>query len=214
MTTDPLALLQRTRVVPLIVIDDAKNAAPLAQALSMGGLPCAEIAFRTPAASEALRRLREADSGILVGAGTILTPQQAAEAKDAGAQFIITPGFNPRVVDYCQAHDIPIYPGVCTPTEIEAALEKGLTTLKFFPAEAIGGVEALKAISGPYSFVRFIPTGGLKAASLQSYLALKNVVAIGGSWMAPRDWIAAGEFDRIRAEAEQTVVAIRKITES
>lgn len=214
MITDPLALLQRTRVVPLIVIDDAKNAAPLAQALSMGGLPCAEIAFRTPAASEALRRLREADPGILVGAGTILTPQQAAEAKDAGAQFIITPGFNPRVVDYCQAYDIPIYPGVCTPTEIEAALEKGLTTLKFFPAEAIGGVEALKAISGPYSFVRFIPTGGLKAASLQSYLALKNVVAIGGSWMAPRDWIAAGEFDRIRAEAEQTVVAIRKITES
>ena len=214
MNADPPVLLQRIRVVPLIVIDDAKNAAPLAKALSTGGLLCAEIAFRTPAAGEALRRLREADSGILAGAGTILTRQQAAEARDAGAQFIVSPGFNPRVVDYCREHDIPIYPGVCTPTEIEGALEKGLTILKFFPAEAMGGVATLKAISAPYSAVRFIPTGGLNRASLSAYLALENVVACGGSWMAPRDWIAAGAFDRIRAEVEQTVAAARKITEN
>jgi 2-dehydro-3-deoxyphosphogluconate aldolase/(4S)-4-hydroxy-2-oxoglutarate aldolase len=214
MNADPLMLLPRIRVVPLIVIDDARNASPLAHALSTGGLPCAEIAFRTPAAGEALRRLTEADAGILAGAGTILTAQQAAEARNAGAQFIVSPGFNPRVVDYCQEHDIPIYPGVCTPTEIEAALEKGLTTLKFFPAEAMGGTGTLKAISGPYPAVRFIPTGGLKAASLPSYLALKNVVACGGSWMAPQAWIAAGEFDRIRGAVEATVSAVRKITEN
>lgn len=213
MTADPLALLQRIRVVPLIVIDDAKNAASLAMALSKGGLPCAEIAFRTPAAGEALRRLTSANADILAGAGTVLTPAQAAEARDAGAQFIVSPGFNPRVVDYCQDHDIPIYPGVCTPTEVEAALEKGLTTLKFFPAEAMGGVETLKAISAPYSAARFIPTGGLKGASLPSYLALKSVIACGGSWMAPQAWIAAGEFDRIRGEVERTVSAVRQITE-
>jgi 2-dehydro-3-deoxyphosphogluconate aldolase/(4S)-4-hydroxy-2-oxoglutarate aldolase len=213
MTADPLALLQRIRVVPLIVIDDAKNAASLAMALSMGGLPCAEIAFRTPAAGEALRRLTSANADILAGAGTVLTPAQAAEARDAGAQFIVSPGFNPRVVDYCLDHDIPIFPGVCTPTEVETALEKGLTTLKFFPAEAMGGVETLKAISAPYSAVRFIPTGGLKGASLPSYLALKNVVACGGSWMAPQDWIAAGQFDRIREEVERTVSAVRQVTE-
>jgi 2-dehydro-3-deoxyphosphogluconate aldolase/(4S)-4-hydroxy-2-oxoglutarate aldolase len=212
MTADPFALLQRIRVVPLIVIDDARNAASLAMALSMGGLPCAEIAFRTPAAGEALRRLTSANADILAGAGTVLTPEQAAEARDAGAQFIVSPGFNPRVVDYCQDHDIPIYPGVCTPTEVEAALEKGLTTLKFFPAEAMGGVETLKAISAPYSAARFIPTGGLNGASLPSYLALKSVVACGGSWMAPRDWIAAGEFDRIRGEVERTVSTVRQIT--
>lgn len=210
MITDPLAVFQRVRVLPLIVIDDPRNAAPLAQALSTGGLPCAEVAFRTPAASEALRRMREADDSILAGAGTILSPKQAAEAKDAGAQFIISPGFNPRVVDWCQEHDVPVFPGVCTPTEIEAALEKGLTVLKFFPAEAFGGVSALKVISGPYPFVRFIPTGGLTVSSLGPYLALKNVVAIGGSWMTPQDWIAAAKFDRIRAEVEATVAAVEQ----
>ncbi|MBX6333416.1 MAG: bifunctional 4-hydroxy-2-oxoglutarate aldolase/2-dehydro-3-deoxy-phosphogluconate aldolase, partial [Gemmatimonadaceae bacterium] len=137
--------------------------------------------------------------------------QQAAEARGAGARFIVAPGFNPAVVDYCQAHDIPVYPGVCTPTEIEAALAKGLTALKFFPAEPIGGAAYLKAIAAPYAMVEFIPTGGISLASLASYLRLRSVIACGGSWMAPQEWIARKQFDRIRAETERAVQAVREI---
>jgi 2-dehydro-3-deoxyphosphogluconate aldolase/(4S)-4-hydroxy-2-oxoglutarate aldolase len=145
---------------------------------------------------------------MLAGAGTVLTPQQAKEARDAGAHFIVAPGFSPAVVDYCLEHDIPVYPGVCTPTDVEAALAKGLKTLKFFPAEPAGGVPYLKAISAPYNMVSFMPTGGVNAANIGSYLELKNVVACGGSWMAPNDWIAAKEFDRIRQATKQAVAAV------
>jgi 2-dehydro-3-deoxyphosphogluconate aldolase/(4S)-4-hydroxy-2-oxoglutarate aldolase len=203
-----LARLRETKIVPVIVINDADDAVPLAAALTEGGLACAEVTFRTKAAGEALRRICAENPEMLAGAGTVLTPQQAKEARDAGAHFIVAPGFSPAVVDYCLEHDIPVYPGVCTPTDVEAALAKGLKTLKFFPAEPAGGVPYLKAISAPYNMVSFMPTGGINAANIGSYLEMKNVVACGGSWMAPNDWIAAKEFDRIRQATKQAVATV------
>ena len=200
---ETLARLRAVRVVPVIVIDDPDDAVPLARALSAGGLPCAEITFRTPRAGEALRRITAEAPDMFAGAGTVLTPEQAKLAREAGAQFMVAPGFNPRVVDYCRTFDIPVYPGICTPTELEAALERGLTTVKFFPAEPSGGLAFLKAMAAPYGEVNFMPTGGINAANIASYLAFKRVVACGGSWMAPSDWIAAKQFDRIRDESRR-----------
>lgn len=206
--SDLLHRIQTYRVVPVLVVDDATQAAPLADALCDGGLACAEVTFRTPAAGEVLRRMCAAHPEMLVGAGTVLTPSSAAEARAAGAAFVVAPGFNPSVVDYCQSHDIPVYPGVCTPTEIEAAMTKGLRVLKFFPAEAMGGVRTLQAMSAPYGELRFIPTGGIGLDTLGDYLALDRVVACGGSWMAPSGWLRAGEFHRVRDAAARTVAAI------
>ena len=203
--TTVLDTLRRLRLVPLIVIDDPAKADPLARALVAGGLPCAEIAFRTAGAAEALRRMAAEHPEVLVGAGTVLTPGQAAEARDAGAQFIVSPGLNPRVVEYCQGHDVPIFPGVCTPTEIGAALELGLRVVKFFPAEPMGGLAYLKAVAAPFGGVEFIPTGGIATANIHAYLAFRPVLACGGSWMATPAWIAAGDFDRIRLEAQQAM---------
>ena len=200
---DVLARLRAVRIVPVITIDDPADAVPLARALSDGGLSCAEITFRTPRAPEALRRITSDVPDLFAGAGTVLTPEQAAAARDAGAQFIVAPGFNPRVAAYCRERDIPFYPGVATPTEVEAALEHGLSTLKFFPAEPMGGLSFLKAMAAPYVDVNFMPTGGISAGNVASYLAFKRVVACGGSWMAPADWIAAKQFDRIRDEARR-----------
>lgn len=205
-----LKQFRRMRILPVIVIDDPDDAVPLAQALSEGGLPCAEITFRTPRAAEALRVIAQECPEVLVGAGTVLTPQRAREAYEAGARFIVTPGFNPAVVDHCLEHNVPVFPGVCTPTEVEAALQKGLDVLKFFPAEPMGGASFLKAMSAPYSMVEFIPTGGVNLNNLPTYLALKNVVACGGSWLAPQQWIRAKEFGRIREETERAVQSIRQ----
>jgi len=198
---DVIQALSRLRIIPVIVIDQPDNAVPLARALADGGLPVAEITFRTGNAAEALRRIATECPDVLVGAGTVLDPDQAAWARSAGASFMVSPGMNPRVVDYCTSHGIPVIPGVCTPTEIEAARERGLHVLKFFPAEAMGGQAFLKAVSAPYRDVKFIPTGGISASNLEGYLSLKNVLACGGSWMAPSEWIAEGRFDRIRDEA-------------
>jgi len=198
---DVIQALSRLRIIPVIVIDQPDNAVPLARALADGGLPVAEITFRTGNAAEALRRIATECPDVLVGAGTVLDPDQAAWARSAGASFMVSPGMNPRVVDYCTSHGIPVIPGVCTPTEIEAARERGLHVLKFFPAEAMGGQAFLKAVSAPYRDVKFIPTGGISASNLEGYLSLKNVLACGGSWMAPSEWIAEGKFDRIRDEA-------------
>jgi len=206
--------LRRLRIIPVIVIDDPADAVPLSQALADGGLPCAEVTFRTPRAADALRRIAGECPGLLAGAGTVLTPEQAARARAAGARFIVAPGFSPAVVDYCLEQDIPVFPGVCTPTEVEAALAKGLDVLKFFPAEPMGGVAFLKAICAPYVGVRFIPTGGVTAANVASYLALPQVVACGGSWMAPSDWIAAKQFDRIRTAARAAADAAETLAEA
>jgi len=209
---DVLASLRAMRIVPVIVIDDAGHAVPLGTALLEGGLPCAEVTFRTPNAADAIARIAGELPGLLVGAGTVLTPQQAARALDVGAKFIVAPGFNPAVVDYCLERAIPVYPGVCTPTEIEMALAKGLQVLKFFPAEAAGGLAFLKAVAAPYTGVDFMPTGGINLGNLATYLAFKRVVACGGSWMAPTEWIAMKQFDRIRAETEKAVRLVRELT--
>jgi 2-dehydro-3-deoxyphosphogluconate aldolase/(4S)-4-hydroxy-2-oxoglutarate aldolase len=211
MTLDPLATFRRSGIVPVVVIQDPASAAPLARAFLGGGLPVAEITFRTSAAAEAIRRVAAEAPGILVGAGTVLTPAQVSQAREAGASFVVSPGFNLRVVDSCRDHGLPVFPGVCTPTEIEAALERGLRVLKFFPAEACGGLEYLQAMAAPYADVEFIPTGGINAHLLPRYLAYERVVACGGSWMAPAAWIAAGEFERIRREVEGAVSAVRAV---
>ena len=209
---DVLAQLRTFRIVPVIVIDDAADAVPLATALSDAGLACAEVTFRTPNAAESIRRISGDCPTMLVGAGTVLSPEQAARARDAGARFIVAPGFNPAVVDYCLEQGIPVFPGVCTPTEIEMALGKGLQVLKFFPAEAAGGLAFLKAVAAPYVGVEFMPTGGINVNNLTDYLAFKRVVACGGSWMAPTEWIAQKRFEEIRAETERAVQIVREMS--
>lgn len=197
-------------VVPVVVIRDPRRAVPLARALADGGLPCAEITFRTRAAAEAMRRIAAEAPDVLLGAGTVLTPGQAAAAREAGAQFVVSPGFDPRVVDYCREHGLPVYPGVCTPTDIQRALGAGLEVLKFFPAGPLGGASFLKAISAAFPGLRFIPTGGVKRENLRDYLKLDQVLACGGSWMAPAAWIDEGAFDRIRDEAARAVAVVRR----
>jgi len=184
-------------IIPVIAIDDAATTVPLGQALLNGGLPCAEITFRTAAAAEAIQKMSAAHPDIVVGAGTVLTVEQAETAVASGAKFIVTPGFDPAVVDWCIANGVPITPGVMTPTEINMALNKGVTLVKFFPAEAAGGTKSLKAIAAPYGGVTFIPTGGISAANLADYLSLPMVHACGGSWVASKKLINAGEFEKI-----------------
>jgi 2-dehydro-3-deoxyphosphogluconate aldolase/(4S)-4-hydroxy-2-oxoglutarate aldolase len=213
-STGVLSRLRTLRVVPVIVIDEPSNAAPLGAALVDAGLPCAEITFRTPNAAESIRRITGECPNMVVGAGTILTPDQAARARDAGAQFIVAPGFNPAVVDFCLGQGLAVNPGVCTPTEIEMALAKDLRVLKFFPAEAAGGLDYLKAVAAPYVGVEFMPTGGINAGNVRDYLAFKRVVACGGSWMAPAEWIAAKRFDQIRAETTRVVDIVRTMSDA
>ena len=211
--TDPVvASLHALRVVPVIVIDSPRDAIPLAAALADGGLPCAEITFRTPAAVEALTVIARDRPDFLVGAGTVLTRQQADLAKESGAAFAVAPGTNPRVVAHCAEIGLPFYPGVATPSDLEAALELGARTVKFFPAEPLGGVKYLKALAAPYGEVSFIPTGGVSRDTLATYLGFARVVACGGSWMAPADWIASGSFDRIRDETRHVVDLIDSLT--
>ena len=194
----------------MIVIDDPAAAVPLGNALSRGGLPCAEVTFRTAGAREALTRMAAECPDLLLGAGTVLTPDQVRSARDAGAKFIVAPGFNPVVVEYCLEQEIPVFPGVATPSEIEQALMRGLRVVKFFPAEPLGGVAYLKAMSAPYGGLEFMPTGGITLQNVRSYLSFSKVVACGGSWMAPTDWIAAGEFDRIATEVAKAVESVNE----
>jgi 2-dehydro-3-deoxyphosphogluconate aldolase/(4S)-4-hydroxy-2-oxoglutarate aldolase len=200
--------LRRWRIIPVIVIEDAKNAVPLATALMAGGLPIAEITLRTPGALDALRRITQEQPEMFAGAGTVLNVRQAEQARNAGAHFVISPGLNRAVVDYCLEHDVPVYPGVATASEIEAALETGLDLMKLWPIETLGGVEYLKFLSGPFLGVQFNPSGGVTGANFESYLALKNVVAVGGSWMAPQELISAREFERIRTNVRDTVMRV------
>ncbi|MDD2599765.1 MAG: bifunctional 4-hydroxy-2-oxoglutarate aldolase/2-dehydro-3-deoxy-phosphogluconate aldolase [Kiritimatiellae bacterium] len=188
--------IHELKVVPVVVLEDAGDAAPLAEALIRGGLPCAEVTFRTAAAAASIKAMSSYPE-LCLGAGTVLTADQVKQAVDCGAKYIVTPGFNPKVVGYCVENSIPVCPGVCTPTEIEMGLEFGLQVLKFFPAEACGGLKALKAICAPYSMVKFIPTGGIGPGNLGSYLAFNKVFACGGSWMVAKELIANGNFAAI-----------------
>jgi 2-dehydro-3-deoxyphosphogluconate aldolase/(4S)-4-hydroxy-2-oxoglutarate aldolase len=194
---DTLSALGSARLVPVVVLDDARDAAPLAGALVAGGLPVAEVTFRTSAAADAIRAM--ADRGdILLGAGTVLTPAQVDEAVAAGASYVVSPGLSRAVVERCREHGILALPGAVTATEIQAALELGLDTVKFFPAGTSGGAPAIAALAGPFGGVRFIPTGGIGPANLHEYLAIDTVAAVGGSWMVPRDRIRAGDFETVQ----------------
>ena len=192
-------------IVPVVVLQDAAKAEPLAEALCKGGLACAEVTFRTDAAEESIRIMSEKFPEMLVGAGTVLTTEQADRAVKAGAKFIVSPGLNPEVVKWCQAHEVPVIPGIVTPTEMEQAIGLGLTMVKFFPAEAAGGVKMIKALSAPYGNVRFMPTGGIDPANMEDYLSFQKVFACGGSWMVKKDLIQAGSFDRITELSRQAV---------
>jgi 2-dehydro-3-deoxyphosphogluconate aldolase/(4S)-4-hydroxy-2-oxoglutarate aldolase len=198
-------------IVPVVAIEDAAKAVALGVALLAGGLPVAEITFRTAAAAAAIRAISDACPDVLVGAGTVLTVTQAEQAAAAGAKFIVTPGFDTAVVEWCLAHNMPITPGVMTPTDINQALAKGLSTLKFFPAEAAGGVKTLKAIAAPYGGVKFVPTGGISAANLADYLRLTAVHACGGSWMVEKSLIAAGDFGAITRLSQEAIAIVRAV---
>lgn len=184
------------RIIPVVAIHDAQNANPLADALIEGGLPSAEITFRTEAALDAISCMAKRGD-MLVGAGTVLKVEQARRAVDSGACFIVSPGFNPKVVQYCFENHIPVTPGISTPTDIERAIDFGLDVVKFFPAEAFGGIKTLKAISAPFGMMRFIPTGGIGPHNLIAYLSLPNIPACGGSWMVKSDLISKGKFTEI-----------------
>lgn len=213
--TKTFETISRIGVVPVITIDRPQDAVPLARALLNGGIGCAEITFRTASAEEAIQRISGECHEMLVGAGTVLTVQQAEQAIRAGAQYIVAPGFDAAVVDWCQEHGVPVLPGVATPTEINMALARGVKLLKFFPSEEIGGVRMLKALHAPYQEVQFIPTGGIKAHNLAEYLALPNVVACGGSWMATGSMISEGKFDEItRLSREARAIVHRARGES
>ncbi len=198
--------IELTGIVPVIAIDDAENAVPLAKALIDGGLPCAEVTFRTAAAKDAMTRIAKEYPDMLMGAGTVLSVEQVKTAVGCGAKYIVSPGLNPKVVEYCVANNIPVFPGVATPSEVERAMELGLNVVKFFPAEGNGGLPYLKAIGGPYKQMRFIPTGGIDETNLLSYLKYSQIVACGGSWMVKQDLIAAKQFDEIRKMTERAVM--------
>ncbi len=191
-------------IIPVVAINDAKHAVPLAKALVAGGLPVAEITFRTDAAEESIKRIAKEVPEVMLGAGTVLTVEQAKRAVAAGANYIISPGIEPKVVGWCVENNIPVTPGVACPSDIAMALSFGLEVVKFFPAENIGGLPAMKAIAGPYGMIKFIPTGGISAANLNTYLAYDKVLACGGSWMVKSELIAQekfGEIERLTREA-------------
>ncbi|MGI6788069.1 MAG: bifunctional 4-hydroxy-2-oxoglutarate aldolase/2-dehydro-3-deoxy-phosphogluconate aldolase [Aminobacterium colombiense] len=207
-----LNTIGRCGLVPVIKLDRSEDALPLGEALIKGGLPVAEVTFRTDAAEESIEQLTSHLPNLLVGAGTILTVDQVKKAVDAGAKFIVSPGFNPTIVDYCIEHKIPITPGVNSPSQVEMGLERGLSVLKFFPAEASGGVSMLKAMAGPYKDVKFIPTGGINAENLNTYLTLPMVHACGGSWMVKSDLVAAGAFNQIVTLVREAVFTMHNFS--
>jgi 2-dehydro-3-deoxyphosphogluconate aldolase / (4S)-4-hydroxy-2-oxoglutarate aldolase len=207
---DVLEQLGRLRLVPMVVMDDASHAGGFGDALVAGGLPVAEVTFRTDAAEASIKALAKRGD-LLVGAGTVLTKEQADRAIDAGAAFIVAPGTNPPVIDHCILRSVPIVPGVATPTDIDLAMSFGLEAVKFFPAENLGGTATLKAYSGPYTEMMFLPTGGITPEKLPEYLKLPFVLACGGSWLAPRDALAKGDFTTIRkriAEAAKLLASL------
>lgn len=198
-------------VVPVVVLEDAKDAAPLAKALVEGGLPCAEVTFRTDAAEESIKIMTSEYPDMFVGAGTVLTIEQVDRAVAAGAKFIVSPGFDPEIVDYCLSKEIPVFPGCITPSEVAQAVKRGLKVVKFFPAEQFGGVATIKAMAAPYVGLKFMPTGGVSAKNLESYLSCDKIVACGGSWMVKGDLVKGGKFDEIKAMTEEAVKLVAEI---
>ena len=202
--------LRTIKIVPVIALDNAADAVPLGAALRESGIPVAEITFRSPAAAEAIRRLRDADPDILIAAGTVLNAAQAKAAQQAGADFIVSPGFNPNTVKACQDMDIPITPGINNPTAIEAALEHGIDTVKYFPAEASGGIPMLKALLAPYAMLKIMPTGGINVKNIRDYLAIKNVIACGGSWMVEKSLLATQNWAEVERLGKEAVALVQE----
>lgn len=200
-----LTQIQKIGIVPVVVLNDAKDAEPLAKALCAGGLPCAEVTFRTAAAAESIKIMTSKFPNMLVGAGTVLTTEQVDQALEAGARFIVSPGLNPTIVRYCLKKGVPVTPGTTNPSDIEQALELGLEVVKFFPAEAAGGIKMIKAMAAPYVNMKFMPTGGINADNLTSYLDFPKIIACGGSWMVSSALVEAGKFDEIEALTREAV---------
>lgn len=210
---DTLVQIGKTGIVPVVVLNNASDAEPLAEALINGGLPCAEVTFRTEAAEDSIMLMSKKFPEMFVGAGTVLTTEQVDRAIGAGAKFIVSPGFNPKVVEYCLKNNYPITPGIMTPTELEMALGFGLDVVKFFPAENAGGLKMIKAMSAPYTMMKFMPTGGINAENVGEYLACDKILACGGSWMVKGDLIKGGNFaeiEKLTAEAAEIVRKVRK----
>ena len=208
--SDVIQQIAKLKIVPVVAIESAADAPRLSEALVAGGLPIAEITFRTKAAPEAIKAAAKIP-GMLVGAGTVLTIDQVKQAVDLGSKFIVAPGLNPKVVGYCVDNKIPVTPGVVTPGEIEQALEFGLNVVKFFPAESFGGVKTIKALSAPYGMMKFMPTGGVTTANLEEYLKTPAVLACGGSWMVTKELISDGKFEEITKITKEAVALANKI---
>ena len=198
-------------IIPVVVLDDAKDAAPLAKVLCENGLPCAEVTFRTAAAEESIKIMSREFPDMLVGAGTVLTIEQADKAINAGAKFVVAPGLNPKIVQHCLDESVPVTPGTQTPSEMEQALELGLKVVKFFPAEPAGGLNMIKAVAAAYVDLKFMPTGGINAKNVRDYLAYNKIIACGGSWMVKKDLIAAGEWDKIGAMVREAADIVKEI---
>ena len=208
---DVIKALGEYGIVPVVVLNDAKDAEPLAKALCEGGLKCAEVTFRTAAAEEASKIMSEKFPEMLVGAGTVLTTEQVDRAVAAGAKFIVSPGLNPKVVKYCVEKGIPVCPGTCTPSEMEQAMDLGLDVVKFFPAEPSGGVKFIKAVAAPYTMLKFMPTGGVNATNVRDYLAYDKILCCGGSWMVKGSLIEAGEFDKIVEMTKEAAAIVKEV---
>ena len=202
--------INKIGIVPVVVLDDADQAVPLAKALIAGGIPCMEITFRTAAGEECIRRVAKECPEVLIGAGTVLTTEQVDRAIDAGATFIVSPGLNPVVVQHCIKRGIPVVPGCATPSDMELAMSLGLDTVKFFPAEQAGGLPYIKAVAAPYTNLRFMPTGGINAENLPKYAAFNKIIACGGSWMVAKDLVNGGKFDEITRLSREAVEVVNK----
>ena len=205
-----LEQIQKIGIIPVVVLDDAKDAEPLAKALCEGGLPCAEVTFRTEAAEECIRIMSEKFPEMLVGAGTVLTTEQVDRAVAAGAKFIVSPGLNPRIVKYCVEKGIVITPGCANASDMEQALENGLEVVKFFPAEPAGGLNMIKALAAPYVGLKFMPTGGISPKNVRDYLAYNRIIACGGSWMVKNELVKAGDFAAITEMAKECVQIVKE----
>lgn len=203
-----LEKLSSIGIVPVVKIKDPETAVPLAKALVRGGIPCAEITFRTEFAAEAMKRISAEVPEILLGAGTVTSTEQVDQALAAGAKFIVCPGLNPTVVQYCISRNVPVTPGVCTPSELEQAMALGLTEVKFFPAENMGGLKTIEAIGAAYPNIRFMPTGGININNISTYLASPKILACGGSWITPAKALEAGDYDAIEALAKQAMQTV------
>lgn len=211
MHEEILSKVKEIGIVPVVVLEDAKDAAPLAKALIEGGLPCAEVTFRTACAEECIRIMASEYPKLLVGAGTVLTTEQVDRAVAAGAKFIVSPGFDPEIVDYCLEKNILVLPGCVTPSEVAQAVKRGLKIVKFFPAEQFGGLSTLKALAAPYVDIQFMPTGGIGPKNVREYLSYKRLVACGGSWMVKGDLVKAGNFDKIVELTREAADIVKEI---